>query len=123
MPGPRPASLTALLNAVLTEFTDLPLNSKVLCLRIDPVPTSQICKQAQRNWDRRLAFMVFAALLTTIVRSALEIDKRATDRWNGRCGCDRSRARPAVDPEQDEASKISKRSLRCRGLHVVSRST
>ena len=35
----------------------------------------------------------------------------------------RSRARPAVDPEQDEASKMSKRAFRCRSLYVIRRPT
>src|SRR5690349_15909664 len=60
-------------------------------------------KQAQWNWDRRLTLVrLRAALLAPIVSSALEINKRAADRRNGRCGCDRSRSRPAIDPQQDE---------------------
>src|SRR5262249_15342553 len=93
-------------------------------LRINAVPAPQVGEQAQGDRDSRLPLVgLRAALLPPIVTSMLEIDKRAADRQNRRCGCDRSRARPAVDPEQDEASKMSKRPLRCRSLHIVRRPT
>ena len=69
------------------------------------MPTLQMRKQALRNRDRRLALVGFrAALFAAVASNALEVDIRAADRWNGRCGCDSPRAdcgRTAASHDRD----------------------
>src|SRR4249920_2107661 len=81
-------------------------------------------KQAPRNRNRRLALVGFrAALFEAVVPSAFEVDIRAAERRNGRCGCNGPRARSAIDSKQDEASKMPEWTLRCWSLYVVNRLT
>src|SRR5258708_2994251 len=92
----------------------------MLSLRINPVPAPQVRKQAQRDRNRWLPLIGFrAALLPTVVASAFQVDVRASERRDGRCGCDGSRARSAVDSQQNKASKMSERTLACRCLHIL----
>lgn len=73
-----PTSPTALLNAVLTELTGLPLYSTKCFASINPVPAPQMTKQAEGNRDRRLPLVGFrAALFQTVGAAALYLGVEA----------------------------------------------
>ena len=53
---------------------------EVLCVMIDPVPPSEVRKQARRDRHRRLPLVgLCVALAAPVVNAALQIDERAAD--------------------------------------------
>src|ERR1700721_3973050 len=86
--------------------------NEVLCVRIDPVPATQMREQARGDRNGRLALIrLRAPLFPAIIASALQVYVRATDRRDRRCGSNRPRPRTTVDAQQNKPSKMSKRTL------------